>query len=72
MRQACVCALLLLCVHGSRPTPVRIEYCDLWFALNHYIQTHAGVDCSACVQQDCVGTGQVESFLLETNTVLPD
>jgi len=71
MRRACVCALLLLSVRESRPTPVRMECCDVWFALNRYIQTHAGVDRSKCVPRDCVGTGQVESFLSETNAVLP-
>jgi len=64
--------LLLLCVGGSQQTRVRIECCDLWFTLNHYIQTHAGVDRSACVPRDCAETGQIESFVSETNAVLHD
>jgi len=65
-------ALLLLCLGGSEQSRVRIECCDLWFTLNRYIQTHAGVDRSACVPGDCVQTGQIESFMSETNAVLHD
>ena len=65
-------ALLLLCVGGSHQTRVRIECCDLWFTLNRYIQTHAGVDRSKCVPQDCAETGQIESFMSETNAALQD
>jgi len=68
MRLLCIFAPLLLCVGGSEQSRVKIECCDLWFILHRYIQTHAGVDRSACVSSDC----QIESFMSETNTVLHD
>ena len=68
MRLLCIFALLLLCVGGSEQSRVKIECCDLWFTLNRYIQTHAGVDHSVCVSSDC----QIESFMSETNAVLHD
>ena len=72
MRVLRMCVLLVLCVGGSEQTRVHMQCCDLWFTLNRYIQTHAGVDRSACVPRDCAETGQIESFMSETNAVLQD
>jgi len=70
MRLVWVAVLLAVWVGPTQQTQVTIPCCDLWFTLNHYIQTHAGVDRSACEPLQCVGTGQVESFMTETNAVL--
>ena len=49
---------------------ITIECCALWATLNDYIQTHSGVDRSHCDAADCMHTGQIQSFVDETNAVV--
>ena len=49
---------------------VSIECCMLWDSLSAYVQTHSGIDRSACEPLDCVETGQVNIFMRQTNAVL--
>lgn len=49
---------------------VTIECCALWATLNAYVRTHSGIDRSRCEPSSCVGTGQIQLFLDETNAVL--
>ena len=51
-------------------TSVSIECCELWSTLNAYIRTHSGIDRSECTPASCLGTGQIQRFLEETNAVL--
>jgi len=77
LRALLVCALVL-CVDAlnasyvprNDSTSVAIECCALWGTLNEYIQTHSGVDRSHCDSADCMHTGQIQSFLEETNAVV--
>lgn len=51
-------------------TSVVIDCCKLWATLNAYVRTHSGIDRSHCESKSCVGTGQIQLFLDETNAVL--
>jgi len=46
------------------------ECCVLWETISQYIQTHSGIDRSACEPLECIRTGQVEIFVRQTNAVL--
>ena len=49
---------------------VAIECCVLWDTLSRYIQTHSGIDRSACEPLQCTRTGQVQLFVSQSNAVL--
>jgi len=57
-------------LNATAAATIRIECCALWATLNDYIQTHSGVDRSHCDDADCMHTGQIQSFIAETNAVV--
>lgn len=56
------------CVQGTEIPSVRC--CGIWKSMNHYIQSHSGIDRSICTETKCFQAGEIKLFESETNALL--
>lgn len=56
--------------NGMSLNTTSVECCDLWHTLAKYIQTHSGIHRKECNPESCPATGQIQSFVSESNSEL--